>query len=511
MKAMRITALLLALLLTLPLVLFGCSKNDGKKDAGKQQIISEEEVDESEVYDAKIRDLGGHEFWFITRTTGVAHLEPNEIYAKELTGDKINDAVFKRNATLEETYNCVIKEERNESPSSAVREMLLAGEYMYDYIYDSVYRLRPLSAQNLLADFNTLEEIDLSKAWWDQNAIDGLTISGKAFYVTGDAGTMDDRGSQVIYMNRDIIARAYLDDPYELVREGKWTVEKMVEYMEATKEDIDGDGVYTIGKDRFGYIGEWQNNYFHMAGFNIHIVETSSSGDVKIPGAVSKEMLAAWQALKPLLASPYRDISDSGSRFRAGLGTFFGCNLGVLFGGKLSEIDFGILPLPKLNEEQEYYWTAPHFSITFGYAIPVTTDAASDAETNGFDSGREQAAYFLDAFAYQSRHTLSVAFYDQVMNHQMAKDEETVEMLKLVLEHKHYDIVGLFDFGGLGRGLFGTVGSNAATDVKGVTGTDANYDNLVSTYESRVQAARKALNKYINYIDADDNSALNQN
>ena len=35
-------------------------------------------------------------------------------------------------------------------------------------------------------------------------------------------------------------------------------------------------------------------------------------------------------------------------------------------------------------------------------------------------------------------------------------------------------------------------------------GTDVNYDTLVSTYESRVAAARKQLNSYINYITRDD-------
>ena len=37
-----------------------------------------------------------------------------------------------------------------------------------------------------------------------------------------------------------------------------------------------------------------------------------------------------------------------------------------------------------------------------------------------------------------------------------------------------------------------------------VPGTDANYDNLVSTYESRVNAARKQLQSYINYIDQEE-------
>ena len=131
----------------------------------------------------------------------------------------------------------------------------------------------------------------------------------------------------------------------------------------------------------------------------------------------------------------------------------------------------------------------------------MTTDYASDAETNGFESGREQAAYFLEAFSYYSRSTLTVAFYDQVLMHQMVQDADTVEMLQLALKNKHFDAVALFNFGNIGFSLFSQVGSN---DQNGQIGTDVNYDTLVSTYESRVEAARKALNNYLNYISVND-------
>ncbi|MBQ3866298.1 MAG: hypothetical protein II776_05300, partial [Clostridia bacterium] len=338
-----------------------------------------------------------------------------------------------------------------------------------------------------------------SKAWWDMNAIEGVSIAGKYFYVCGDASTMDDRGGWVIFVNRDIISRARLEDPYQVAREGKWTVDKMYEYMVATQEDLDGNGVWELGKDRFGYIGEQNNNYFHISSFNIPLSQKSATGDIIIPATLSDELLAAWDALRPILATHYRDVSDKGGRFTSGLGTFFGCNLGCLYGGSMNKVNFGILPMPKLNEQQEEYWTAAHHTITFGYSIPVTTDLSPDAETNGFDSGREQAAYFLEAFSYWSRQTLTVAFYDQVMLHQMVQDAETVEMLELALKNKHFDPVAFFDFGQIGISLFRQVGPERDT-----IGNDANYDTLVSTYESRVEAARKALRNYVNYVTQED-------
>ncbi|MBQ3865868.1 MAG: hypothetical protein II776_03120 [Clostridia bacterium] len=507
MKGMKILSLLLALVMLLTMA--ACAKGEEGKGGPVDVVKNTEEEDTSHKYESEIHDMHGHEFWFIVRSTTYWYLDTNEIYAEELNGDKVNDAVFKRNAQLEQAYNCKIREERSESPASAVREQLLAGEYQYDFIYDGITRLRPLSAAGLLVDFYELEEIDLSKAWWDMNAIQGLSIAGKAFYVTGGAGTMDERASWIMYFNKDVIEKYRLEDPYELVRQGKWTIDKMYEYVSTTWEDLDGDGVLTIGKDRMGYTAERNVNWYHVAACNVKLSRMSKGGDIEIPGTVNEDVLRVWTKLRPLLTTEYRDVADAGARFSNGLSTFFALHAGGLLSISQHDLNFGVLPMPKYDEEQEEYWTSIHPGWCGGFAIPTATDNAPDYQQNGFSSGREQAGYFLEAFSYYSDETLTVAFYDQVMKRQTVKDVESPEMLDLALKNKVYDPVVIFDFGQIGLSLFMQAGSNGFGGTgapAGVTakGSDVNYDTLVSTYEARLKAARKALNNYVNYITADD-------
>ena len=224
---------------------------------------------------------------------------------------------------------------------------------------------------------------------------------------------------------------------------------------------------------------------------------------------MNDDVLRAWAKVKPVLTSEYRDVADAGPRFEKGLSTFFSIHAGALLSFGQQDLVFGVLPMPKYDEEQEEYWTSIHPSWCAAYAIPVTTDNATDYEQNGFTSGREQAAYFLEAFSYYSDETLTTAFYDQVMKRQVVKDVESPEMLDLALKNKIYDPVVIFDFGKIGVSLFMQTGSDGYGGTgapAGVTakGSDVNYDTLVSVYESRVTAARKALNSYINYITAND-------
>ena len=504
MKAKRILSLLLALVMVFALLaVVGCGEEDPKNTKGSGIDNTAEAEDANSKYDAEVKDLKGHTFYFLSRTTTHKHLDTNEVYAEELNGDKINDAVFKRNTTLEQTYNCHIQETRETDVLAAVKEPLIAGEYCYDFIYAGSTNLRNLAGSNLLVDLNTLENLHLEKTWYDQNLRKGLTIAQKLFYINGDAGTMDDRSTWIMFFNRDFVEKFKLENPYDLVAKGEWTVDKMYEMSEAMVQDKDGDNVMTIGKDVFAYLGEDNNNWYHVAACDCRLSSFTENGDVYIPATVNDDVLDAWAKLKPLLTSPNRDVSDSGSRFRKNLAGFYGINCGALLNFEETTINFGVIPFPKKNVEQTEYWTSISAGWCSCYAIPVVADGNEEAAAAGFASGREMAAYFLEAFSYYSVDTLTPAFYDQVLKRQMIRDTESSEMLDLALKNKVYDPVVLYNFGSIGS-IFKSCGSNGSGGTGGTpnaVGTDVNYDNLVSTYEARLDAARKALNNYLNYID----------
>ena len=48
------------------------------------------------------------------------------------------------------------------------------------------------------------------------------------FALTGDIGTMYKKSIGVIMFNKVILADHQLENPYEIMREGGWTIDKMV-------------------------------------------------------------------------------------------------------------------------------------------------------------------------------------------------------------------------------------------------------------------------------------------
>ncbi len=503
MKATRILSLILALLMLSTSFLFvACGNEEEGKGGGGNVVINTEEEDVSKKYDAEIKNLNGHVFHFLTRGTNPSsHLATHAVYAEATTGDKVNDAVYARNAQLAEKYNCTITEERYSNPGASARESLIAGDYIADFIMGTASQTRTLASAGLLVDFNTLENIDLTKAWWDQNAMAGMNVGGKIFFITGDAATLDDRASWIMFVNRDIIEQYDANlNLYDVVKKGEWTLELMAKIMNETAQDKDGDGQVTkIGTDLFGYTGERGNNWFHVAAQNVTLSKISPSGDFEIPAVPKPELLAAWEAAKPVITSPNRIVSDSSGYFKKGLSTFYACNVGTMLNGGDATISVGFLPFPKQNVEQDDYYISMSYIQLGSYCIPYTVEQAEDWETNGFKSGAEQCAYFLEAFAYYSMQILTPAFYDQVILKQSVRDSESAEMVEMALKNKVYDPVVGYGFGSL-NGCFTEAGSPEA----GVAGTDIYFDTFGSLYEARYKAGRKALNDYIKYINTEE-------
>jgi len=485
----------LAVLMVVSLFLVSCTKEEEKttQGGGEQQSQTTAE-DTSDKFTAEVKKLN-RTFTIIRRNSSSAHLTMNEIWAEAVSGDKVNDAVFSRNSQLQERFGITVQEIPDGNPATTYREALIAGEYVGDLIAYTLNGTRPLANSNLLVDWSSLENIDLGKIWWNHNLTEKVTISGKSFFITGDALTLDDRATWILYYNIDLVNNAGLESIYTLVDNGTWTTDKMYEYMQKASIDSNGDGVFTYGTDTIGYSGERFNNWVHVAAGNVTVSSRSADGAIVIPEQPKQELLDAWSKVRPVMTSPLRYVASASGAFRKGTIVFYGCNLGTLLNFPNATMNFGIIPYPKHSVEQEGYYTSASHAQLGILAIPTTVEAdpAKDWTANGFASAAEQVAYMTEAYAYLSMNTLTPAFYDQVLMKQSVQDPQSAKNLQMTLDTDYIvlDPVVLFNFGKLGHSLFYDGNPSAS-----VMADELAWDNFVANYSSRVAAAKEALLEY---------------
>ncbi|MPM74517.1 hypothetical protein SDC9_121505 [bioreactor metagenome] len=118
------------------------------------------------------------------------------------------------------------------------------------------------------------------------------------------------------------------------------------------------------------------------------------------------------------------------------------------------EQDFGILPMPKLTEDQPYVDVVSTATCGSLYSIPKSN---KELDLTG---------YALEAFCRESKDTLRVAYYDLTITHKTMRDPESAEMMDIILANRYFDMAIIYNWGGWYQyfyNLWGTSGSNFAS------------------------------------------------
>jgi len=101
------------------------------------------------------------------------------------------------------------------------------------------------------------------------------------------------------------------------------------------------------------------------------------------------------------------------------------------------ESDFGILPAPKFDEAQEEYINSTNRSwITF-ITVPVTNP---DTDMTGT---------VLDACGYYSQQIVTPAYIETTVKNKTLRDNDSAEMLGIILSTRHYDLSHYYKWGGI--------------------------------------------------------------
>lgn len=403
------------------------------------------------------RNLDGFEL-VILSTTEEVPFGDIQFATDELNSDPVNDAVFERNNLIEELYNCKISVKycaEGEDFCTRVTTDCLSGTVDYHVLASGISTtgLAKLAADGLLYDLYALEDshLRLDSEWWDQQALKQLSIDNKLYFACGDVVITDDEQTSMLFFNRDLIDEYSLEDPYQLVRDGKWTMDKMYEMCETVAHD-GGDGVMNIEgeEDYWGLIGAAFDCYKFILGGNAAMV-TKDADDLPVISVTDQHNIDVFQKVYEFMTDRSRvayweqyyrwDDYDNGQKlydqFYAGRVLFFANIIATMNGPQMldSTIRFGVLPLPKYNEEQQdYCCTINPYKFT---CLSLPRDTFVDVE---------KSTFLLEALAYYNWNEVTSLYYNTTLKSKRLLDESSEEMLDIIFSNKIIDLANIFNW-----------------------------------------------------------------
>jgi len=360
------------------------------------------------------------------------------IHEEEQTGDVVQDAVYDRNMAVEELLNVKFNFTKNNDTyktiGNSLSTLILAGDSSYDYVIHDLYPLATLSVDGHFMNVYNSKYMDFSQPYWYENYMRSTSFDSdeKCYLLAGDYFLDVLRSAYAMYVNQELFEQANgsMDDLYQLVFDGKWTIDQFLSYIKNAYRDVNGstdkDNEDIYGFTTYGY---WAPTIPWVISADPTFLKYDSDGtpsfamnnerSVKILEKLNQVFWneASFNVATVAGVSPGERITTI---FTDGQSMFSGYHR-VKSLDIFRDVNFGIglVPYPKLDESQERYITSSH-DITNVGVIPITCTKFEIVDAA------------LEALNRASAETVIPAYYEIALKDKYTRDESSAQMLDLI-------------------------------------------------------------------------------
>jgi len=421
-------------------------------------------------------DLGGKSIGVFTDdAASVRHYDVDG--GGEESGDVVKDAVYRRNRSVEERLK--VKLDITAMPGAyktvgnTMEQNILAGDDTWDLYFGRGNGTLQAKRDHLFLDLADSKYIDYSQPWWWTDSMEEVSLDGKSIrYLIGDICLNNyTRAGSVLFnkkLYQDVLGDP--DDLYQLVIDGDWTYDKLMEYCEKLYVDLNGDGKKDIS-DRFGLIVEyfaWLTYMEYSGDFTRFVRGADGLPEMKY------DLDRAQVHLEKINKLLYE---TNGATYLGGYAdkTHFVTNHTVFYVGQLHDLltteirsmeaVYGVIPYPKTDDKQENYTGIVYASGNM-VCLPVICKAPAEIGA------------VCEALCAESYRSVIEPFYDTAMKAKYVQDSKSGQCIDIITETAHFEFAYYFA---------NVLGGGNILDSLARTGSN----ELSSAYASKVNTVNK--------------------
>ena len=451
----RLLTLLLAFLLVCSASACADSTPDPTTGSGAEGSDTGSEIPSDYATDLPNKDLGGATIVFLAQSDP-CFVHFYDVNVTQYNDGVINEAVYIRNRTVESALHVTITDyDAGSNANEELKRTVLSGDDDYDAAWIRTDYFFATSLEGHLRNIYEMPNLDLSKLYWDQHAQDDYLVGDKLFGIMGDISTSANMFTHLFGINKKVAKEHGVDvsSLYNTVLNGDWTLGAFLEVCSHCEwADLNGNGTRD-GLDQFAFgvspsfifggfsaAGEmWivkdENNHYALSELTQRKIDVL---EAIINLTNDKNMtVATWN-----IGSVPGETDTYGYTYRTKFENntllFSDLDMGEVLDTRATmKDDFGIVPLPKYDQSQTEYsvFAYPFYPLL---CIPGTVT----------EEKQETVGYVLEVLGSESYKTLTPAFYDIAMGGMVLRDEESTQMLDLILRSRRYELLLIYQWSG---------------------------------------------------------------
>ena len=480
-KSTRLLSLVLALLTGCSMFL-SCASDKAEEntasaevtsgEAAAEETVPEETEPELAMDDLADTDLGGADYVI----AGLSNRTTTAVTSSELNGEVINDAQYNAARTVEERFNVNIGYEdlanADDLMETAIKGVVASGDDKYSVAFGVDTRQISLGLSGHYFNLKNIPQFNFDQPWWIDST-DTISIGDKAYVASSYLSYYCLYYMRVLVMNKDMGANLGIEVPYDKVFEGDWYMDDLTELAAIATIDTNGDGQMTAD-DQYGL--SYEVLYTLQSSMDIALIRKDENNMPYL--AFDLDRAGKYLEKIEKLGNNYGFYETGyGANFFANNKSLFCyCNLREVCNIiRDTEINYGYLPAPKLDELQEDYITC---ATDVYWGIPTTNTGKLD-----------MIGTVTEALSCQHFNYVRPAFYETTMKTKLSGDENDIKILDLVAERLCIDFAFAY------QNNISAVASLDDLYRDGVTS-----DTLASKYKSSEKVLNKTLEKLLEKV-----------
>jgi len=349
----------------------------------------------------------------------------------EQNGEVLNDAIYKANLAVAERFDINFEHiplsGTNFGTMDVVIQNAKAGEDAYDLVTQHDIQSTKGTLQGVYRNVHDLEHIDLSRPWWPVHTTNALTVNGKMYVIANSMSYYGLYSTRCLFFNKGLMKDLGIEYPYEDVRNGTWYLDDLITMTKDIYSDLDNDGARSLN-DRYGF-AITGTAYCFLECFGIDAFGKDENGFLTDTFYNERNVSAVEKSNAWFFGGTqgaYFKSSHAGY-FEPDSALIMFANGNVLFGfnsvGRQtqacmdSDVEFGIVPMPKLDEAQQDYISG---CVDNPICVPIT------------NKNMDRTGMIVEAMSAEGYRSVQPAYTETVMKERYASDKDSVEMLDII-------------------------------------------------------------------------------
>ncbi len=366
-----------------------------------------------------------------------------KFYAESSNGDVINDAIFNAILTTEQRFNtdivCILSDlggNEDVTHNDAIRKAVQSEEDVCDVAENHDSLSGSAAVEGMYTNLHNLDLLDFTQPWWAPNAVESLTFMDQLYLGSSAMSITGFNQTRVIFFNKDLLNKYNMEEPYDTVFAGEWYLDTLINQTKDVYEDLNGNSSRD-SEDFYGYIAG-APIYCYLESYGIPTIikdEDSLTTGINTPRTVTMV-----EKLYNLLYETdggmiYKKVDSEDNNI-----VLFGKNQSLYAFGEIgdavnhlrhTDVNYGIIPTPKLDEVQEDYLAA--YTDRF-FVVPRTVP------TDRY----EFVGTIIEAMSAEGYKQIFPAYYEIALKQKFTFDNESMQVLDLINDCRILDFAFVY-------------------------------------------------------------------